>query len=368
MKKILIIEDEKSIRSGIFDILMFEGFDVYEAENGIAGIQLVNEVMPDLVLCDIMMPKMDGHEVLRQLRSESKTKLIPFIFMTALADHADVRSGMDLGADDYLTKPFFREELLHAIQTRLQKSEAIHKQIEIMVDDLRKRVISHLPHELLTPLNGILGFTDLIIIGADTLPTHKLIEMAETMKGSGERLLSLIKRFILYIKLISEKDEQNIEEGSVNVYLTTTYISQKIANDYKRIKDLVIDLNTVAHCLINEQDFSIVLNEILDNAFKFSGPRNEVIVSAVSQDKYHGISIHNKGRFFPENSINELGAFIQFDRKKFEQQGVGLGLIISKLILDRYKGYFTIESSEDAGTTVTVYLPVDDTKSDQDVL
>ena len=164
MKKILIIEDEKSIRSGIADILMFEGFEVYEAENGLAGVQLAKEVLPDLILCDIMMPKMDGHEVLKQLRSENKTKLIPFIFMTALADHADVRTGMELGADDYLTKPFLRDELLTAIHTRLQKSEAIHKQIETMVDDLRKRVISHLPHELLTPLNGILGFTDLIII------------------------------------------------------------------------------------------------------------------------------------------------------------------------------------------------------------
>jgi CheY-like chemotaxis protein/two-component sensor histidine kinase len=367
MKKVLIIEDEKSIRNGIADILMFEGFDVYEAENGLAGVHLAKEVLPDIILCDIMMPKMDGHEVLRQLRSENKTKLFPFVFMTALADHSDVRTGMELGADDYLTKPFLRDELLNAINTRLQKSEAIHQQVETMVDDLRKRVIAHLPHELLTPLNGILGFTDLIIMGADTLPTHKLIEMAEIMKGSGERLLSLINRFILYIQLISEKDEQ-IEEESTNITLTATYISQKVANEHKRMKDLVVELKTQAHCLMNEQDFAIVLQEILDNAFKFSGPRNKVKISSITQDAYHGISIHNRGRFFPENSINQLGAFIQFDRKKYEQQGVGLGLIISKLILDKYKGHLTIESDEDEGTTVRIFIPIAEVKAEEIVL
>lgn len=362
MKKVLIIEDEKSIRTGIADILHFEGFDVYEAENGLAGIQLANEVLPDLILCDIMMPKMDGYEVLKQLQSGNNTKLFPFIFLTALADHTDIRSGMNLGADDYLTKPFLREELLNAINTRLQKSEAVHQQVETMVDDLRKRVIAHLPHELLTPLNGIMGFTDLILMGADTLPAHKLIEMAEIMKTSGERLHKLINRFILYIRLISENERQNMDEESTNITLTASSVSEKIANKYKRTQDLVLELKSEAHCLINEQDFSIVMYEIIDNAFKFSGTGDKVIIRAFTQDLYQGISIHNRGRFFPEDSINQLGAFIQFERNIYEQQGVGLGLIISKLILDKHKASLTIESSETDGTTVRILLPIDQLK------
>ena len=114
MIKILVIEDEELLRAQLLKILKFEDFDVIEAKNGLIGIQLAQEQGPDLVLCDVMMPELDGYGVLAALRQAPATATIPFIFTTAKASKDDRRKGMNLGADDYLTKPFTTDELLEA--------------------------------------------------------------------------------------------------------------------------------------------------------------------------------------------------------------------------------------------------------------
>ncbi len=128
MKKILLIEDERSVRENIVDLLEAEDFDVFCTENGFIGALWAQEHLPDLIICDVMMPEINGYEVLSALRQEPMTELIPFIFLTAMADKADIRYGMELGADDYLTKPFTREELLGAIASRLTKQEIVMQQ------------------------------------------------------------------------------------------------------------------------------------------------------------------------------------------------------------------------------------------------
>ncbi|MEM6353668.1 MAG: response regulator, partial [Cyanobacteria bacterium P01_D01_bin.14] len=132
MVKILVIEDDTEIRSNLIDLLDLEGYEVIGADNGINGILGVLEHHPDLVLCDVMMPEVDGYDVLRALRQEPETCLIPFIFLTALADKGDIRQGMTEGADDYVTKPFTRREIVEAVEARLQKRTAIagHHQAE----------------------------------------------------------------------------------------------------------------------------------------------------------------------------------------------------------------------------------------------
>lgn len=121
MTRVLIVEDEEHIRQNVAEALGYEGYTTIQAENGHAGVQLAIKHVPDLILCDVMMPELDGYEVLRTLQTEPATAMIPFIFLTALADRQYVRYGMDLGADDYLTKPFTPDELLSSIQTRLAK-------------------------------------------------------------------------------------------------------------------------------------------------------------------------------------------------------------------------------------------------------
>lgn len=121
MKKILIIEDEPEMRRNLQTILRLEKFAVLTAEHGRTGVALAQAELPDLILCDVMMPIMDGHEVLKALRNDPATMNIPFVFLTAKGERADLRSGMNLGADDYLIKPVAREDLLAAVEARLKR-------------------------------------------------------------------------------------------------------------------------------------------------------------------------------------------------------------------------------------------------------
>jgi len=123
MKKVLIIEDNDDIRENVIEILELAGYQVASANNGKAGVELAFQDIPDIILCDIMMPEMDGYGVLYMLSKRPETIAIPFIFLTAKAEHFDRRKGMEMGADDYLTKPFDDMELLNAIESRLKKKE-----------------------------------------------------------------------------------------------------------------------------------------------------------------------------------------------------------------------------------------------------
>lgn len=125
MSKILVIEDEECIRNNILELLAAEDFQAIGAENGLRGVEIATEQVPDLIVCDVMMPKLDGYGVLKQLRANPVTASIPFIFLTALAERLHLRQGMTLGADDYLTKPCSVAELLSAIATRLEKYSAM---------------------------------------------------------------------------------------------------------------------------------------------------------------------------------------------------------------------------------------------------
>ena len=127
MKKILIIEDQPQMRRNLATILEMEGFEIVTAENGRRGVELANASKPDLVICDVMMPELDGYGVLKSLRAAKDTATVPFIFLTAKGEKSDHREGMNSGADDYLAKPVARVDLLAAVKARLERQNT-HEQ------------------------------------------------------------------------------------------------------------------------------------------------------------------------------------------------------------------------------------------------
>ena len=159
MKSILVIEDNAEVRENVCEILELSGYTVYGADHGAAGVELAIKQKPDLVLCDVMMPRLDGYGVLKILRANKITNHIPFIFLTARVDKSDFRKGMGLGADDYITKPFDDTELLDAIETRLNRQDLTEKTysdpakswhsdsvIQAWVNNIKEsREIQHLP-------------------------------------------------------------------------------------------------------------------------------------------------------------------------------------------------------------------------------
>src|SRR6267154_2749583 len=125
MKKILLIEDNIDVRENTAEILSLANYKVFTTKNGKDGVELAQKEKPDLIICDIMMPVLDGYGVLHLLSKSETTSGIPFVFLTAKAERSDVRKGMDMGADDYLTKPFDESELLSSIESRLKRSENV---------------------------------------------------------------------------------------------------------------------------------------------------------------------------------------------------------------------------------------------------
>lgn len=130
-KKVLIIEDVRALRAKIVNLLELENYQVLAAENGLEGVSIARSKHPDLILCDVMMPKLDGHGVLAALQDDPSTAQIPFVFLTARGERSDVRAGMDSGADDYLVKPVPREELLAAIRARLERAGRHRKEFKL---------------------------------------------------------------------------------------------------------------------------------------------------------------------------------------------------------------------------------------------
>src|SRR5208283_4154009 len=201
MKRILVIDDEQWLREMIQLALRQKGYEVIEAENGAVGIEKARKELPDLVLCDVNMEKVDGYLTLSALRNEPTTAAIPFILMTGLADNAGMRHGMELGADDYLLKPFTIEGLYAAVEARLKKAQALRQEAEKKLSDLRDNLTLMLPHELRTPLNGILAFGEILAAEASTLPAKEIAEMGQVIHDSGKRLERLVENFLIYAQI-----------------------------------------------------------------------------------------------------------------------------------------------------------------------
>ena len=131
MKKILVIDDDSAVMALTTKTLKARGFETLAADDGVAGLEMARKHLPDLIICDIQMPQLNGYETLAALRQDPVTATIPFIFLTGLADRKQVRQGMGLGADDYLTKPFSVSELMTAVNTRLEKQAAMQRRLEL---------------------------------------------------------------------------------------------------------------------------------------------------------------------------------------------------------------------------------------------
>jgi two-component system, OmpR family, alkaline phosphatase synthesis response regulator PhoP len=202
MRKILVIEDEQAIRDSLLDLLEAEGFEVLYADNGQEGLGLARSASPDLILCDVNLPELDGYQVLTQLRQQSETATLPFIFLTARGTKADFRYGMELGADDYLQKPCSGEELLGAIAARFAKQAALQETLEpsnAPTTGLAYNASHHdgllnfFYQELRNPLSNLNLVIYLLRNNGTTVQTETLISLQETYSRELAVLQEILK-------------------------------------------------------------------------------------------------------------------------------------------------------------------------------
>lgn len=362
MTKILVIEDEEAIRENILELLTAQDFEALGVENGYKGIQAARENKPDLIICDITMPEIDGYGVLQALRTDSATAMIPFIFLTALTDKINTRKGMELGADDYLTKPCRPTELLNAIATRLEKQAAINQQQAQKLEELRNNITLSLPHELRTPLNAILGFSELLLEELSSPEQSDRREMVEQIQISGQRLYRLIQNFLFYaeLELIATNPERIKALRSHQLENSNLIIGElaiKQAQESKRQLDLHTQLQN-AVLAISATHLKKLVEELIDNAFKFSAPGTPVNIITEVNNNFFILTVSDRGRGMTAEQIASLGAYMQFERRLYEQQGSGLGLAIAKRLAELHGGTLVIESIYGEQTIVKVVLPI----------
>jgi signal transduction histidine kinase len=361
MKRILVIDDEEWLREMVQMALTQRGYEVIEAPNGEVGVEKARKELPDLVLCDVNMEKLDGYGTLSALRNNTATATIPFILMTGLADNAGMRQGMELGADDYLPKPFTLDGLYGAVEARLKKAQTVQEHAQGALEDLRSNISMMLPHELRTPLNGILAYGEMLAADPASLSLDEIKDMGQTIAQSGRALQRLIETFLAYSQLeMIRADLQKIASlrgkptGAADQLIERE--AHRCAEEAKRPAELQLSLSPVS-VPISEEYFAKLVSELIHNAFKFSPAGTPVVITLSAAPEATVLTIADRGRGMSLDQITKIGAFMQFDRKTHEQQGLGLGLTIARRLAEIHGGALTVQSDLGAGTTVTVKFP-----------
>jgi DNA-binding response OmpR family regulator len=288
MKKILVIEDNNEMRENICETLELAGYDVSEAINGKDGVTKAKELLPDLIVCDVMMPELEGYGVLKILSKEESTKHIPFIFLTAKSEKIDYRKGMLLGADDYITKPFEEDELLSAIEVRLNKYDNLltqSKHSPITFNDLiaNGRTIKYKKKELVYKENA---YNDNIyFLQKGNIKIYKSNELGK------EFIVEIVSEgnFFGYHSIIEESTNSDSAEAiencvviliEKNAFLDYILWNKNNAEEFlvkltDKIKDKEEKLLSLAYNSVRKRT-ALVLLELLD---KFKPANNELIIT-----------------------------------------------------------------------------------------
>lgn len=361
MSKILVIDDDEPTQILTVKALEHRGYATLRASDGIEGLQVAKCHLPDLIICDVQMPRLNGYETLAALRQDPITATIPFIFLTGLTDRKELRQGMGLGADDFLTKPFSANELMQAVRTRLEKQAAVERRSERKLEDLRGNIDMALPHELLTPLNGILGLASLLMEEDSTVERWEVQDFARKIHFSAQRLHHLIENFIIYSQaVLTSSDPQKMAELRKGQPIPVADLIERITREKSELvgrqDDLALNLHD-ARVRILPIHLRKAVEEIVDNALKFSKAGAPVRVTASKENRDFVLAVHDHGRGMTPEQIADIGAHMQFERRFYEQQGVGLGLIIAKRIAELYDGALTVQSNPGAGTVVRFAIP-----------
>lgn len=364
---ILVVEDNSALREQIVQILEIEGYRVTEACNGREGLAAALKSEPGLIICDVSMPDIDGYEMLRQLRESEPGSPIPFIFLSARVARNDVRAGMELGADDYLTKPFEIAELLRAVETRLRRHAQAEARAERVVVNEHAKMLLMLPNELRTPLHGIMGAAEILKMDLEASGNlaGEPAGMIELIQNSSIRLELLATNLVLHLQL-----ELATKTGAHGAAFTNPgpsllgecirASSEAEAARHQRPRDLQLSTASEVSVAIGNEFLNKLLRELIDNAFKFSQPGTPVEISWRQTDSSAEVLIEDRGTGITQEEAANMRPFQQWRRAQMEQQGLGLGFAIARTLAKLNGGTVAIapRSSASCGASVVFNIPI----------
>jgi signal transduction histidine kinase len=405
--RVLVVDDLAEIRDLLQVYLEDEGYDVLTAKDGQEALTAVAAHPPDLILLDVMMPGIDGYEVCRRLKSDDKTAFIPIVMLTALQELEHRLQGIEMGADEYLTKPFRRMELLTRVRSLL-RVKALHDQVaaynrlleqkvaerttalERALNDLREmdrlksEFLSNISHELRTPLTPVMGYLPALLreeFGALSPGQRRVLGH---VSESVDRLHRLIDDLLTFMHWESGEAALRVQPVAVAamVELAATKVSAMAQEKAVQVMRAVpADLPQVQ---VDVTAIGRALGHLLDNAVKFTPKGGQVTITArlvelsksqvvdssqpvdqsttrpIHPKKCVEIAVRDTGVGISPEAIPKIfDRFYQVDSSTTRQHGgTGLGLAIVKYILDAHGAQITVESLPGTGTTFSVHLPV----------
>ncbi|MEP6984191.1 MAG: ATP-binding protein [Chloroflexota bacterium] len=368
MTKILLIEDEAPLRAEVAEWLTFEDYEVIQAGDGIAGVEAVFHHQPDLILCDIMMPRLDGYGVLLETNSNPTTVATPFIFMTARASHDDLREGMSSGADDYITKPFTRLELLHAIQNQLDKRTARERYHENQIQQVQQalaneheqrlvkaKLVGMFSHDFRNPLSTIWSSNSLLRDYADRLDEPRRLTHLNRIDASVRQLLQMLDDMLIVTQMEAGSFQFKPESMNINT------IIQSIVDEFQAINGevctLIYESQVTALVMADVRLIRQITSNIISNAVKYSPLGGEVHVTLERHDDNYVLTVLDHGIGIDKEDQQNLFNAFQRGSNVGKISGTGLGLAIVKEAVTIHHGSVHLESTVGEGTTVTISIP-----------
>ena len=388
---ILVIDDNPTNLEILDHTLSIEGYNVHTETEGANVIQRIHSSIPDLILLDILLPDINGFELCQRLKSDPVTESIPIIFMTALTATVDKVKGLNLGAVDYITKPFQREELLARVQTHLslrqlsktlevknqqlteltedlenkvaerttELKQALEKEKEL--NQLKSRFITMASHEFRTPLAIISSSSGILQEFGDRLNEERKQEHLQTIQNTIKHITQILDDVLMINRAEGNKIELYLEAADI-IDFCRYLIQETAANHSQYSINFSVDLGEkiTAESLIIQFDKKLlqqVITNLLNNAIKYSPNHNLVNFNLTKVDDQIIFKISDHGIGIPET--DQVKLFESFHRASNVGNiaGTGLGLSIVKQCVDLHRGRISVESQIGKGTTMTVSIP-----------
>jgi len=376
MTKILLIEDEAPLRSEVAEWLSFEGYEVIEAEDGIEGSEAVFKYLPDLILCDIMMPRMDGYGVLLETNANRATLATPFIFMTARASHDDLREGMTAGADDYITKPFTRQELLYAIQKQLDKRTAREQYHENQIQQVQQalaheheqrlikaKLVGMFSHDFRNPLSTILSSNSLLRDYADRLDEQRRLTHLNRIDASVHQLLQMLDDMLIVTQM--ETGSLQFKPEPVNINRAIQNLVEEFQTINSEVCTIIYESAVTAIVMADSRLIRQIASNIISNAIKYSPLGGEVRITLEEHGSDYVFTVQDHGIGIDTDDQQHLFNAFTRGSNVGKISGTGLGLAIVKEAVSIHNGFVHLESAIGKGTKVTVGIPAPHVNSEK---
>jgi CheY-like chemotaxis protein len=359
---ILIAEDQEDLRQNLVEFLTLENYRVLAAEDGRKAFELAAAHRPDLIISDVAMPVWDGPRLLAELKTNPDTADIPLLFLSAWANREHVRRGMQLGAADYITKPFALTEITGAVRIQLEKRQALRRRMGEARDHERTQLMSLLPHEMLTPLNAILGPSELLATADDYMGMEEVRDWAALIKKNATHLTRIIEKMLIYVDLQRADHApaaRPVDAGDQHALLVGV-LDEIAAGPFPGRTQLKV-AGRIGATRMPDHALRRVWSELLDNACKFSTAGEAVRVEIESADSGQRVRICNR---VMAGSVDDVlrhieGLLANGPKMSGAGGGIGLGLCIAAGLLKLSGGSLHFEAVEPDELNAMVTLPVD---------